>query len=87
MTQHWTSCPRCGYTAPKARHELVHELTKANVMQRTLPSRTLDSVTNIGAAPHPDISVSALRCSSLDVVTGPGVAEQIALGERVAAST
>ena len=52
MTQHWTSCRSCGYTAPKARHELVTELTKANVMKRTLPTRTLESVTNIGAAPY-----------------------------------
>jgi hypothetical protein len=52
MTQHWTSCGGCGYTAPKARNELVTELTKANVMKRTLPSRTLAAVTNIGAAPY-----------------------------------
>jgi hypothetical protein len=51
MTQHWTNCHRCGYTAPRARHELVHELKKANVMRRTLPSRELASVTNIGSAP------------------------------------
>jgi len=52
MTQHFTSCHRCGYTAPKARHELVQELKKANVMRRTLPTRQLASVTNIGAAPY-----------------------------------
>ena len=51
MTQHWTSCHGCGYTAPRARHELVHELKKANVMKRTLPTRELASVTNIGSAP------------------------------------
>ena len=55
MTQHWTSCQSCGYTAPKARHELVQELKRANVMKRTLPTRTLAAVTNIGAAP--DVSV------------------------------
>ena len=51
MTQHWTSCHGCGYTAPKARQTLVTELKKANVMQRTLPTRQLEAVTNIGAAP------------------------------------
>jgi hypothetical protein len=50
MTQHWTSCHGCGYTAPRARHELVHELKKANVMQRTLPTRELSAVTNIGSS-------------------------------------
>lgn len=49
MTQHWTSCHGCGYTAPRARHELVSELKKANVMKHTLPTRQLESVTNIGA--------------------------------------
>ena len=52
MTQHWTSCGRCGYTAPRARHELVSELKRANVMRRTLPTRQLEAVTNIGAAPQ-----------------------------------
>jgi hypothetical protein len=52
MTQHWTSCHGCGYTAPRARHELVQELKKANVMRHTLPTRELASVTNIGAAPY-----------------------------------
>ena len=51
MTQHWTNCHRCGYTAPRARHELVRELKKANVMRRTLPTRELASVTNISSAP------------------------------------
>ena len=51
MTQHWTSCHGCGYTAPKARQTLVTELKKANVMQRTLPTRQLEAVTNIGVAP------------------------------------
>ena len=50
MTQHWTSCSGCGYTAPKARHELVSELKKVKVMRHTVPTRTLASVTNIGSA-------------------------------------
>jgi hypothetical protein len=49
MTQHWTSCSGCGYTAPKARHVLVHELAK---VQHGLPVReTLSAITNIGSAP------------------------------------
>ena len=52
MTQHWTSCHGCGFTAPRARHELVTELKKANVMKRTLPTRQLEAVTNISAAPQ-----------------------------------
>lgn len=52
MTQHWTSCGGCGYTAPKARQTLVSELKKANVMKRTLPTRQLESVTNISVAPY-----------------------------------
>jgi hypothetical protein len=56
MTQHWTSCHGCGYTAPKARHELVHALTNANVMARTMPTRKLAAVTNIGSAPLVDIT-------------------------------
>jgi hypothetical protein len=44
MTQHWTSCHRCGYTAPKARQTLVRELSK---VKHGLPSRTLAAVTNI----------------------------------------
>jgi hypothetical protein len=48
MTQHWTSCSGCGYTAPKARHVLVHELAK---VKHGLPVRTLSAITNIGAAP------------------------------------
>lgn len=51
MTQHWTSCSGCGYTAPRARHELVTELKKVNVMKRTVPTRSLAAVTNIGSAP------------------------------------
>jgi hypothetical protein len=51
MTQHFTNCHRCGYTAPRAKHELVRELKKANVMRHTLPSRELAAVTNIGSAP------------------------------------
>ena len=51
MTQHWTSCSGCGYTAPRARQELVSELKKVNVMRHTVPTRTLASVTNIGSSP------------------------------------
>jgi hypothetical protein len=51
MTQHWTSCSGCGYTAPRARQELVSELKKVNVMRRTVPTRTLAAVTNIGSSP------------------------------------
>jgi len=46
MTQHWTSCSGCGYTAPRARHVLVHELARAT---HVVPVRTLSAVTNIGA--------------------------------------
>jgi hypothetical protein len=53
MTQHWTSCRNCGYTAPKARATLVHELSK---VKHGLPTRTLAAVTNIGAPPPVDIS-------------------------------
>jgi hypothetical protein len=53
MTQHWTSCRNCGYTAPKARATLVHELSK---VKHGLPTRTLAAVTNIGAPPPVDIA-------------------------------
>jgi hypothetical protein len=46
MTQHWTSCSGCGYTARKARHVLAHELTRAT---HAVPVRTLSAVTNIGS--------------------------------------
>ena len=46
MTQHWTSCSGCGYTAPKARHVLARELTRAT---HALTVRTLSTVTNIGS--------------------------------------
>jgi hypothetical protein len=53
MTQHWTSCHGCGYTAPKARHELVHELAKVT---HGVPTRSLAAITNIGTPPPVDIS-------------------------------
>jgi len=46
MTQHWTSCSRCGFTAPRARHELARALAKTS----HISARTLASVTNIEVA-------------------------------------
>jgi hypothetical protein len=46
MTQHWTSCSGCGFTAPRARHVLVNELTRGT---RGVIARTLSAVTNIGS--------------------------------------
>lgn len=48
MTQHWTSCSGCGYTAHRARHVLARELARARVA-RVLPARSLESATNIAA--------------------------------------
>lgn len=48
MTQHWTSCSGCGYTAHRARHVLADELAQARVA-RALPARSLASATNIAA--------------------------------------
>lgn len=47
MTQHWTNCSGCGYTAPMARHTLRVELAARSA---PVPVRALASVTNIGAA-------------------------------------
>jgi hypothetical protein len=48
MTQHWTSCSGCGYTAHRARHVLAHELAQARVAH-VLPARSLEAATNIAA--------------------------------------
>ncbi|HEY3962121.1 MAG TPA: hypothetical protein VGL84_06300, partial [Gaiellaceae bacterium] len=49
MTQHWTSCTRCGYTARKAKSVLVGELARARA-GKAVPTRQLASITNIAAA-------------------------------------
>jgi hypothetical protein len=49
MTQHWTSCSRCGYTARKAKSVLADELARARV-SKAVPTRQLASVTNMTAA-------------------------------------
>jgi hypothetical protein len=49
MTQHWTSCSRCGYTARKAKSVLVGELARASA-GKAVPTRQLASLTNIAAA-------------------------------------
>ena len=46
MTQHWTSCSRCGYTARKAKAVLQDELVRARVA-KAVPTRQLEAVTNI----------------------------------------
>jgi hypothetical protein len=46
MTQHWTSCRGCGYTAGRARQVLVAELSRTT---RTITARNLSAVTNIGS--------------------------------------
>ncbi len=45
MTQHWTSCSRCGYTARKAKSVLKAELAAARVAN--VSGRQLEAVTNI----------------------------------------
>ena len=47
MTQHWTNCSGCGYTAPMARHTLRSELAARSA---PVPVRALTAVTNIAAA-------------------------------------
>jgi hypothetical protein len=49
MTQHWTSCSRCGYTARKAKSVLVGELARVRA-GKAVPTRQLASITNIAAA-------------------------------------
>jgi hypothetical protein len=49
MTQHFTSCSRCGYTARKAKSVLVGELARARA-GKAVPTRQLASITNIAAA-------------------------------------
>ena len=46
MTQHWTSCSRCGYTARKAKAGLQDELVRARVAH-VVSTRQLEAVTNI----------------------------------------
>jgi len=46
MTQHWTSCSRCGYTARKAKAVLQDELVRARV-SKSVSTRELEAVTNI----------------------------------------
>ncbi len=48
MTQHWTNCAGCGYTAPRARQELRRELALA-ASPTALPPLELSALTNIGA--------------------------------------
>jgi hypothetical protein len=49
MTQHWTNCTRCGYTAGKAKSVLVGELARSRA-GKAVPTRQLASLTNIAAA-------------------------------------
>lgn len=46
MTQHWTSCSRCGYTARKAKSVLKAEFARARV-GNVVSARQLEAVTNI----------------------------------------
>jgi hypothetical protein len=49
MTQHWTSCSRCGYTARKAKSVLADELARAQA-SKVVSVRQLAAVTNIATS-------------------------------------